>query len=128
MHRHTLVDITFNWGEVRFSAPTVWRPALMNEGKTKARNHEFPPTTRKRWPGYAVALAGTAVAALTPFISWAPSSAVGHLPLYLTFFPVVLAAAVVGGTGPGVLATILSGLTANVLFVVQGGNLVFGAN
>jgi PAS domain S-box-containing protein len=56
-------------------------------------------------------------------ISRAPSSTVGHLPLYLTFFPVVLAAAVVGGTGPGVLATILSALTANLLFIERGGNL-----
>jgi K+-sensing histidine kinase KdpD len=95
----------------------------MKEGKTNAREDEITPLIR-RWPGYTVAVAGTAVAAL---ITWAPPSA-GKLPLYLTFFPAVLAAAVVGGTGPSVLATILSVLTANLLFIEQGGNLVFGAN
>src|SRR6516225_3246382 len=95
----------------------------MSDHITKARDYKFPPTTRKRWPGYAVAVAGTAAAALMSLINWAPSRVVSNLPLYLTFFPVVLAAAVVGGTGPGVLATILSALTANLLFIERGGNL-----
>src|SRR5689334_14541778 len=96
----------------------------MRKSERKAREEETTAQMHS-WPGYVVAVAGTALAAT---INWAPPGNPGSLPLYLTYFPVVLAAAVAGGAGPGVLATILSALTANLSFVVQGGNLLFGAN
>jgi PAS domain S-box-containing protein len=51
---------------------------------------------------------------------------VGDLPPYLTFYPAVLAAAVVGGTGPGVLATLLSVLASDLLFIEPVGSLKIG--
>jgi PAS domain S-box-containing protein len=75
--------------------------------------------TTRRWRGYTVAVVGTAVATL---IGWPLQTSVSVVPLYLTFFPAVFIAALVGGTGPGVLATLLSALTANLLFLEHGPN------
>jgi PAS domain S-box-containing protein len=70
-----------------------------------------------------VAVAGTAIAAA---IIWGLPSGAIDLPLYLVFYPDVFAAAVVGGAGPGVVATILGALATNLLFIAHGGQLEFG--
>jgi PAS domain-containing protein len=41
----------------------------------------------------------------------------GPMPLFITFYPAVLIAAAVAGGGPGITATILSGLAANYWFI-----------
>lgn len=72
------------------------------------------PASIPAWKGHAVAVATVLVAyalreALTPAIG--PTS----LP-FITFLPAVTWAAWYGGLGPGLLATVLSGLAANWFF------------
>jgi K+-sensing histidine kinase KdpD len=92
---------------------------LLMEGKfmvevaTRPRDYEAISTSRWWW-GYIVAVAGTFFAALA---RWSLGQAVGDLPTYVTFYPVVFAAAIVGGTKPGLLALVLSLLAADLLFV-----------
>jgi PAS domain S-box-containing protein len=73
-----------------------------------------------QWMGYAAAVAASVVAAL---ISWPLQTPTSGVPLYLAFSPAVFVAAVVGGTGPGMLATVLSALIANLLFIERGNHL-----
>src|SRR5262245_43419278 len=91
----------------------------MPEGKKKAQAHAVNPTM-PQWMGYFSAVVATAIAAL---ISWPLQTPASNVPLYLAFCPAVFIAALVGGTGPGVLATMLSAITANLLFVEGGQNL-----
>jgi PAS domain S-box-containing protein len=91
----------------------------MSAGKTKGRAYAAT-STMPQWVGYCTAVAATAVAAL---ISWPLQTPFSIVPLYLAFFPAVFVAAVVGGTGPGMLATILSALIANLLFIGGGQSL-----
>ena len=72
-----------------------------------------------QWPGYTLAVVGVGVAAL---VRWMLLRFVNEAP-YLTFYPAVFAAALVGGTGPGVLATILSALAADMFFIEPIGSL-----
>src|SRR5262245_30157103 len=90
----------------------------------KSQNERTTTLAMAPWSGYMVAIVGTALAALFTWLF--PASATANLPLYLMFYPVVFAAAVMGGTGPGLLATILGGLAANVCFLLHGGRLEFG--
>src|SRR5262249_35351032 len=91
----------------------------MTEDKTRARPHAASPTM-PRWMGYSAAVAATAVATL---ISWPLQTPASSVPLYLAFSPAVFVAAVVGGTGPGLLATVLSAVIANLLFIERGNYL-----
>jgi PAS domain S-box-containing protein len=67
---------------------------------------------RRHWApryGFAVlcvALAASLAALLSP----------GHPPLFITLFPATMLVAVVGGTGPGLLATLLSATYTGVFF------------
>ena len=79
----------------------------------------------RRWPGYAVAVGGTALGVV---IRWLLLRAFGELPLYLTFSPVVFAAALIGGTGPGVLATVLGSLASELRFGPLEAGMVAGAS
>ena len=65
-------------------------------------------------------MAGTAAAAL---LRWGLGLWMGELPPFITFFPVAVAAAAVGGTGAGILATGLSALAADLFFFAPGGRL-----
>ena len=56
--------------------------------------------------GYGVTVAGTVVAAL---LRWVIGKTVGEVPPFITFYPVALASAALGGTGPGLLATLPAG-------------------
>jgi hypothetical protein len=53
-----------------------------------------------------VTVAGTVVAAL---LRWVIGKTVGEVPPFITFYPVALASAALGGTGPGLLATLPAG-------------------
>src|SRR5215471_6717461 len=51
----------------------------------------------------------------------------GFLPpalIFLTYFPAVMVAALVGGLGPGVLATLLSAISVNYFLVIAARELV----
>ncbi len=72
------------------------------------------------WAGYAVAVGGTALAAV---VRWAIARWVGEIPPFITFYPVVMAAAVLSGTGAGVLASVLGALAADWLFMPPIGSL-----
>jgi PAS domain S-box-containing protein len=59
--------------------------------------------------GLAVALTAAAMG-----LRLVLESRVGHgLPTYITFYPAVMAAALLGGFGPGVAATVVTGVTVN---------------
>lgn len=63
---------------------------------------------------YSVALA---LVVLAIFIRWVVGEAVGaHIP-FITFYPAIIVAALVGGLWPGVLATVLSTVAAWYLFI-----------
>ncbi len=83
----------------------------------------FHPTAKvSRWVGivsrFMFALVAVALAVLVR--RWLLS--IGPLPLFITFFPAVLLVATVSGGGPGILATILSGLAADYWFIVPRGS------
>ena len=63
---------------------------------------------------YVVAVGGTAAAAL---LRWVLGQVVGQIPPFITFYPVVLASAALGGTKPGLLATLLTALAAPCFFI-----------
>jgi PAS domain S-box-containing protein len=82
-------------------------------------NLEIPAPRLQRlsypWFGYIVAVLGTVLAAT---LRWWLGLAVGQtLPPYITFYPVVISAAMIGGVGPGLLATALSALAVDLLFL-----------
>ncbi len=68
---------------------------------------------RRKWT-YLLVVAGTLVSALA---RWALGRMFGELPVFSTFYPVVFMAAVLGGTGPGLVGTVLGLLLGNVLFM-----------
>lgn len=68
---------------------------------------------RHPWLGYALGLAGFALALWARFEI---GDALVGFP-YITFFPVVILTAFIGGTGPGVFAAALCGLAAWYLFI-----------
>jgi PAS domain S-box-containing protein len=75
---------------------------------------EYEWQTRSWLPRYGLAVALVAVAAVLRQKSG------GLLPegvTYITFYPAVIIAAVVGGLGPGILATVLSALCVDYFFV-----------
>ncbi len=61
----------------------------------------------EHWTGYAIAIAGTGAAAV---LRWVLEQWLSEVPPFITFYPAVVATAFLGGTGPGVLATILGSL------------------
>jgi two-component sensor histidine kinase len=72
---------------------------------------------RKATVGYAVAVAATLAAAL---LRWALGFLEASIVPFAVFYPAVLLAALAGGTGPGLLATVLSGALASWLFMGGG--------
>lgn len=65
-----------------------------------------------RWAGYALAIAATTLAVTLRSLF---SGVLTGTP-YLAFYPAVVAAAAFGGMGPGLLATIGSALSVDILF------------
>ena len=89
------------------------------EPKPRNRGWTAEPGTQA-WRGYVVAVAGTAAAAL---LRWAIGAWVGEIPPFITFYPVVMAAAMLGGTRAGLLATALCALAADLFFIPPAGRL-----
>jgi PAS domain S-box-containing protein len=56
------------------------------------------------------------VAAATA-LRWGLESAFGRIPIFLTFYPVLMLAALIGGLGPGLAATGLGALAADYFFI-----------
>ena len=50
-------------------------------------------------------------------LRWSLGYAFGPIPPYLTFYPALMIAALIGGLGPGLVATGLGGLAALYFFV-----------
>jgi PAS domain S-box-containing protein len=72
----------------------------------------------RNWKGIAIRylFAVAVVAAATGLRVWL-IRAFGPMPLFVTWYPAILLAATVAGGGPGILATILSILTADYWFI-----------
>src|SRR2546430_2256028 len=79
----------------------------------EARMHERP---RHPLAAYGVALLATAMSLLVRWPLW---PLLGNAVPQMTFFPAVMIAAYFGGFWPGVVATVLSALTANYFVVAQ---------
>ena len=77
-------------------------------------------STNGRAAGYAVAVAGTAAAAL---LRWVIGLTAGEIPPFITFYPVTLLSAALGGTGPGLAATFLTALAATFFFIEPRGHV-----
>lgn len=67
--------------------------------------------------GYAVAVAAVLAAAL---LRWALGFLETSIVPFAVFYPAVLLAALAGGTGPGLLATVLAGVLASWFFMGSG--------
>lgn len=82
-----------------------------------------PPNgqVRRAWFRYGLAIAFTSLAML---LRWALPGVLQGTP-YLAFYPAVIAAAVFGGSGPGILATIGSLLSVDLLFDPTPGRIEF---
>jgi signal transduction histidine kinase len=78
--------------------------------------------TRSPVVGYVLVVAGTAVAAA---LRWVLGLYVDELPPFITFYPVVVIGAVLGGTGAGVLATLLSSAVVTHLFLAHPRDVYF---
>jgi PAS domain S-box-containing protein len=71
--------------------------------------------SKRRSLGYAIAITGPMAAVA---VRWLLVHLIGDVPLYIFFYPVIFAAAVVGGTRPGLVATFLSAF-ASVWFFIE---------
>ncbi len=75
----------------------------------------------KPWQAYVVAVVATALATA---IRWWLGRLVGqNLPPFITYYPLVIFAALFGGTGPGLLATALATLAVKFLFLAPVGSI-----
>ena len=72
------------------------------------------------WLGYVQAAAITALAAA---LKWVLDRGFGELPAYITFYPAVVICSMLGGIGPGIMATLLGLLLADLLFIEPIGRL-----
>ena len=94
-------------------------PPPVKEG----RSGRFTRILRSR----TVRLLATAVAVVLAFLSrQALARGTPGFPPYVTFFPVIVLAALVGGVWPGILATALSGLLASYSIFVPVGQISVG--
>jgi PAS domain S-box-containing protein len=86
----------------------------------KRKGQLYPRPATGLATGYVVAVGGTAAAAL---LRWVLCNTVGEIPAFITFYPVVLVSAALGGRGPGLLATFLSALAAACFLIEPRGQL-----
>jgi PAS domain S-box-containing protein len=85
--------------------------------KTKARSHWIAR--------YGLALAAVATAFLLR--EGLNRLAGGSLPVYITFYPTVMAVALLGGVGPGLLATLGAALIADYFILAPHGSLAIAS-
>ena len=75
----------------------------------------------KVWLGYAMAVAGTAIAA---WLQVGLGEVFGEsIPYFLTFYPAIIASSLLGGIGAGVVATLLAAGTVDYFFLQPAGSL-----
>lgn len=75
-------------------------------------------STPKPWLGYSIAIGAAAVATV---LRWGLGVLFGPtLDPYVTYYPLILFAALFGGTGPGLLATVLAGAGVVFFFLPPG--------
>ena len=65
-----------------------------------------PPAT------YGVIVLITTAAAV---LRWGLEREFGNLPIFLTFYPAVIISALIGGVGPGLIATVVGTLISDIL-------------
>jgi PAS domain S-box-containing protein len=83
-------------------------------------NHNFgPPAEEFSWQKTGVRYAFAAVVVILGSLLRFWLLRLGPMPLFLTFYPAVLLVAIVTGGGPGVAATILSGLVSLHFFMPE---------
>ncbi len=70
-------------------------------------------------------IAAVALVALATLVRWQIPAVFAGTP-YLAFYPVVVAAAAIGGLGPGLVATLLTALIVDMLFTEPYGQLSLG--
>jgi PAS domain S-box-containing protein len=76
----------------------------------------------RSWPGYAMAAAGVVVAT---WVRWVLGHHLGQeLPPYITFYPIIILAALFGGTGAGLVATALCSCSVAYFFLEPRGSLL----
>ena len=76
-----------------------------------------PATPGGKWPGIALTSISAAIlVAVAAVLRWLGES-LGPLPIFITFYPAVLLAAILGGSGPGIFATVLSALVAAYFYM-----------
>ena len=97
---------------IRAKARTASRRQLYVRDFAGIRQADIP--TKGEGLGYIVAVVGTVIAVGA---RWGLLQALGDLPLYITFNPVVFVTAIIGGTRPGILATILCALATYLFFI-----------
>jgi PAS domain S-box-containing protein len=74
----------------------------------------LPSTPGKKWGGIAIRYSSAViVVAVAVVLHWRLAESFGPLPPFITFYPVVLLVASIGGGGPGIVATVLSALAAD---------------
>jgi hypothetical protein len=69
----------------------------------------------KPWQAYTAALLATALATLLR--GWLGAVLGPNMHPFITYYPMVMFAALFGGTGPGLLATVIASLSAAYLFL-----------
>ena len=74
----------------------------------------------RRWQGYVQAVV---IATLAAALKWSLDRSFGELPRFITFYPAVMICSMLGGVGPGILATLLGLLAADLLFIEPIGSL-----
>jgi PAS domain S-box-containing protein len=90
-----------------------FRPARLFTAVAVALHRQGP------WLGYGIGVAGVALAA---WLRWILVARLGQdFPPYLTFYPVIIVAALLGGTGAGLLATAASAALVDYFFLLPVG-------
>lgn len=85
----------------------------------------FSRRPQTRLTRYILAVGVVAIAAVARYLLQA---FFGTKYVFITYYPATVLAAAIGGFGPGVLATILSGVTAHLIVFDMGKTLVFGSD
>ena len=87
-----------------------------------------PESIDIKWRGIAIRylFALVLVAIAIPLRQWLVSS-YGPIPTFITFFPAVVLVAIIGGGGPGIIASLLSVLAADYWFIPPYGSFAINS-
>ena len=65
----------------------------------------------------AIRTSAVILVAVASLLRWRLMESFGSFPTYILFYPAILLAAIIGGGGPGILATVLTALAADYWFI-----------